>query len=115
MTRHSPARQRRETTSPIEAWFSGHHSCRTLLTLLGCAALMFGSGVDHNHATAVAVDQDCVVCDSGSAKTLAAACTLAAPLAFGLATEVLWTAANPFLSRFSSTNPRAPPAQLAFV
>jgi len=39
---------------------------KLLLTLIGCAALVLGSGLDHTH-TKSAVDQDCVVCQFGAA------------------------------------------------
>ena len=86
-----------------------------VLTLIGCAALVFGSGIDHNHVSPVAVDSDCMVCEAGNAKNLAVVCALSAPLVFVFENEVRWTASNPFLTRFSKSAPRAPPQQLAFV
>ena len=115
MPRQNRVRQLSETTSPSAACFSRRNWSLTLLTLIGCATLIFGSGVDHNHAASVAVDEDCIVCDSGSAKNLTAISDASAPKAFGVANEVNWTASNPFLSRFNKTAPRAPPAQLAFL
>ena len=39
---------------------------KVLLTLIGCAVLVLGSGVDHTHTNS-AVDQDCVICQFGAA------------------------------------------------
>ncbi len=105
----------RATSSRMDVSPTSHNWVLWALTLMGCAALVFGSGVDHNHTLPVAVDQDCVVCDTGNAKHLAVVCDLSTLLVFGFENEVKWTTTTPFLTRFSKSTPRAPPARLAFV
>ena len=112
--RQNCVRQLSEVASSSGASCYGRHWCLTPLTLIVCAALVFCSGVDHNHTSPDAMEQDCVVCDFGNAKLLAAVCASTTLLAFGFANEVNWPASNPFPSRYRTTTPRAPPPQLAF-
>jgi hypothetical protein len=104
-----------KTSSLMGASFSGRRFVLAVLMLIGCASLVFNSGVDHHHASPVAMDQDCVVCDAGNTKNRGATAALSAPEVFSIADDTSWTAYHLFLSRFGQTNPRAPPQQLAFV
>ena len=58
--------------------------------MIGCAALVFGSGIDHNHVSPVAVDPDCVVCEAGNAKICGGLRFIDA-LVFVFENEVRWT------------------------
>ena len=115
MTQLRSFRHLRGMTSPWGVSFSGSNRRLALLTLIGCAAMIFSSGVDHIHATPTALDEDCIVCDSSGAKSLTATYVLSLPSAFGFANEASWSAFHPFLPRFNTAAPRAPPPQLAFA
>lgn len=92
------------------ASFSGRRFVLAALMLIGCASLVFNSGVDHHHASPVAMDQDCVVCDAGNTKNRGATVALSAPEVFSITDDTSWAACHLFPVALWSNKPKGSPA-----